>query len=239
MKLIKFVLSIAYLGFLCSCNNNQKDTSSSEIDQAISDSAFVNGVAAFKSVDRFDTIPYKKVIAQGSAALPMLVQDVAPVGCGADMPKKIEDLNSGAGFNLYKFTSDNQATAKAFGFDGSIGKNELLVIQDYVRYKNVTCNNQLKKFGIGLRCFIHVKSLKGKLAATLPGIAASVELSRAQGQFNLAALGFAFGGDSISDLPTQGEYNVNNFGNLAIVFNNVLKTLKDGGNVKIDPVELP
>lgn len=53
------------------------------------------------------------------------------------------------------------------------------------------------------------------------------------------SLGFGIGGDVVGELPTQGEYNVDNFGNLAIVFNNVLKTLKDKGTVVIDPVVLP
>ena len=64
-----------------------------------------------------------------------------------------------------------------------------------------------------------------------PGIApASVELAKASGEFNIVSLGFGIGGDVIGDIPTQGEYDVTNFGNLAIVFNNVLKTLKNGGD---------
>jgi hypothetical protein len=241
MKQIGFLLMMTLILFVLSCNNEQGNNSISELDQEISDSAFVNGVKSLKSVEAYDTTPFKKVSAQGSATLPLLVQDNPTIAatCPSEMPQKIGDLNSGAGFNVYKFTSDKEASAKAFGFEGSIGKKELLVIEDYVRYKNVTCNGQVKKFGIGLRCFIHISSIKGKLAGSLTGIAASVELAKAQGQFNLASLGFGFGGDVVGELPTQGSYDVDNFGNLAVVFNNLLKTLKDSSNINIDPVELP
>lgn len=242
MKLYKISL-IAVCSILFSCNNNAGTPAVSEPAE-ITDKDFDAGVQQLKGVESKDTsISYKKIAAQGgSQRLASLVMPEGPVdaltGCSTT-PTKIEQLNSGSGFYIYKFTSSNSASAKAFGFEGSIGRKELLIIQDYVRYQNVTCDGKTKKVGIGLRCFIHVKSIKGKLGGALSSIAASVELDRASGEFNIVSLGFGIGGDVVGDLPTQGEYNVDNFGSLAIVFNNVLKTLKDNGTVTINPIELP
>lgn len=240
MKILKF-LPIILLTILFACNGNSTDqpTEGDITSKEITDQDFNESIKAFEGKEVQDTVvKLKKVAGQGSQKLQSLVAPGSLASCSS-IPTKIDSLNSGSGFSIYKFTSGSEASAKAFGFEGSIGKKELLVIEDYVRYRNVECNGVIKKVGIGLRCFVHVKSIKGKLGGTLASIAASVELAKASGEFNIVSLGFGIGGDVIGDIPTQGEYDVTNFGNLAIVFNNVLKTLKNGGDVIIDPVELP
>jgi hypothetical protein len=237
---------LASILFFTACNDgsgganpNEKDSTDVKTEE-LSDADFDQSVQQLDAKATQDTsIHYTKATGQGQKSLATLVMPEDALTNCTGLPGKIEDLNSGSGFSIYKFTSSNSASAKAFGFEGSIGKKELLIIQDYVRFKNVTCNGETKKLGIGLRCFIHVKGIKGKLGGALSSVAASVELDRASGEFNIVSLGFGIGGDVVGDLPTQGEYNVDNFGNLAIVFNNVLKTLKDKGNVVIDPVVLP
>ena len=127
------------------------------------------------------------------------------------------------------------------GFTGNIGKNQLLIVQDFVRFKKSQCNGSEKKLGIGLRCFIHVTSFKGKLSyASMPGIAASVQLDRAKASYELSTLGFAVDGRLLaSGLQPQGDYNVENFGKLAVTFNKVLENLNADNPMEIDPVVLP
>ncbi|MGI4744255.1 MAG: hypothetical protein ACRYG7_54595 [Janthinobacterium lividum] len=156
-------------------------------------------------------------------------------------PTRIAELTSGGKLKIYKFDQNMAASASAMGFTGTIGKNELLLVQDFVRFKMSQCDGSAKKVGIGLRCFIHVTSFKGKLAyASPPGIAASVQLDRAKASYELSTLGFAVDGRLLaSGLDAQGEYNVENFGKLAVTFNKVLENLNADNPMQIDPVVLP
>ena len=160
---------------------------------------------------------------------------------GCPLPERIADLNSGVDFNIYKFDRSMSAGAKAMGFSGEISRRQVLFVQDFVRFQWIECDGIKKKFGIGLRCFIHVSNYKGRIGYTsLSGIAANVELGNARCTFHLATLGFAIDGKEIANgLAPQGEYNVENFGKLAVVFNNVLKLLNASNTMKITVVELP
>jgi len=237
------ILSTAFLGlFFASCNNNpattetpKSDTLSEQEVKSVYDSA------TGKTLGN-DTIPkykgQKNTIAGKADNFEVLTTDI-PATCV--LPTKIGDLNGGVDFKIYKFDQSASASASAMGFSGEIGKKEMLFIQDFTRYDYITCDGKKTKVGIGLRCFIHVTSFKGKLAySSLPGIAANVQLERAKCSFELKALGFGIDGSVLAEgLQAQGDYNVENFGKLAVVFNNVLKLLNSNSTMVIKPVELP
>lgn len=168
-----------------------------------------------------------------------ILTSVVPSTC--ILPTSIGSLNSGVDFKIYKFDQSLNASAAAMGFSGSIDKKQMLFVQDFVRYDYIECNGKKQKVGIGLRCFIYVTSFKGKLGyTTLPGIAANVELGRAKASFELKALGFGVDGSVLAEgLQPQGDYTVENFGKLAVVFNNVLKLLNSNSTMTIKPVEFP
>lgn len=157
------------------------------------------------------------------------------------LPEQISELNSGVDFNIYKFDRSMSASAKAMGFVGELSRKQVLFVQDFVRYQLVQCNGSRKKYGIGLRCFIHVTNYKGRIGYTsLSGISANVELGNAKCTFHLASLGFAIDGkDIVAGFEPQGDYNVENFGKLAVVFNSVLKMLNSSSKMEIEPVEFP
>lgn len=157
------------------------------------------------------------------------------------VPNILSDLNSGSGFEMYTFTSDASASAAAMGFSGVIGKKEILIVQDYVRYQIIDCGGVQKRYGIGLRCFIHVMSIKSKLSGSVANIAAAVQIDNASATYSIESLGFSMEGELLAEgLDGTGNYNVENFGKLAITFNNVLKTLNnDNDKLTINPVELP
>lgn len=233
MKKLLSVLSIGLLLFSC----NDKSAGLSDRDFK----SLVDSVKA-KEIPKDKIIKYETLTAMSpetAGKVPELLNENKPE-C-ANLPTAISQLNSGAGFEMYKFTSDASASASAMGFSGSIGKKEMLIIQDYVRYKLVDCDGAQKKIGIGLRCFIHVKSIKSKFGGSLPNIAASAQLDMASATFSLKSLGFGMDGSLIAEgLGSQGDYNVDNFGKLAITFNNVLKTLNASNTtISISPVELP
>lgn len=223
-----------------SCNNSPQETSSNPDDKDFSkeqmDTIF-NKQA--KTINQKNLVKYTSVAGQGAETKIDLLSTESPTGCAA-FPTKISELSDGSDFEYYKFTSDRSADAKLFGFGGNIDQNEILIVRDYVRYKFVDCGGIKKKYGIGLRCFLEVKKLKGSVSATLPNIAASVQLNKGNAIYTLKSLGFAIGGDIIADgLAGQGDYNVDNFAKIEMTFTNVLKTLTDSSKVKFSPVELP
>lgn len=239
MKLVFFLASILFA--FTSCNSGGGEISSNSEDQNYSkekmDTFFTR--LPGKELKKQNVISYKDISGQGpESKLDQLATDII-TGCNVS-PTKITDLNDGSGFEYYKFTSERSADAKLLGFTGSLSTNEILIIRDYVRYALVDCGTEKKRYGIGLRCFLQVKKLKGSVSATLPNIAASVQLNRGTAIYSLKSLGFAVGGDVLADgLSGQSDYNVDNFAKIEMTFNNVLKSLSDSSKIKFSPVELP
>ncbi|MFD0998680.1 hypothetical protein ACFQ21_05150 [Ohtaekwangia kribbensis] len=227
---------------LLSCKDDVKQSNYVENpnESEISDEDFTKAFDESKAqLAKDSTLKYETAVAQAvHSTLPALVILDGPT-CTAP-PKKISDLIGGAELNIYKFDQSLAASASAMGFTGSIGKKEMVFIQDFVRFKVVTCGDKSVKMGIGLRCFIHVKSIKGKIGGSLSNIAASVELERAKATFNLKSIGFGIDGSVLADgMSPQGDYNVENFGKLAVTFHKVLKTLNSDNNMEIQPAQLP
>lgn len=233
---------LALTSIIVSCNNNSTTTESSKTDTLTDQEAKAIFDSAGGKILINDSIPTYKTGKQDSAAKGddfVVLTTEEPSSCV--LPTKIGDLNGGVDFKIYKFDQNTSASAAAMGFTGEIGKKQMLFIQDFTRYDYINCDNKKIKVGIGLRCFIHVTSFKGKLAySSLPGIAANVQLEKAKCTFDLKALGFGIDGTVLAEgLQTQGDYTVENFGKLAVVFNNVLKLLNSNSEMKIRPVELP
>lgn len=244
MKLLNLFYFVFFIAVLFSCTNNpvtkpEENIQTGNVD-SLSDEDFKTIFAESKAKGISDTtIKLETLTAQGpNKTLSTLINQKPVVNC-TELPTRVADLIGGSELNIYKFDQSTSASASYMGFSGAIGKKEMLFIQDYIRYRNVTCGSETKKMGVGLRCFIHVKSLKGKISATLPAIAASVELSRARSTFSLKTLGFGVDGSVLAQgLSSDGDYNVDNFGKLAVTFNNVLKLLDASSTIQIQPVDL-
>lgn len=146
---------------------------------------------------------------------------------------------SGTKYFYCKFDKSTQAEASTMGFSGSFGKKDLLIIRDFVRYKKIKCDQKTKYVGIGLRCFIQIKSYAAKLGGSLSGIAASVEQGKAEAVFSIESIGFPIEGRDIAGLVTQGDYDVDNFASLAILHSRILEKLNSDNITTIDPAEFP
>src|SRR5690606_28371760 len=170
-------------------------------------------------------------------ALPVLELDND--ACSNTSQLKIKDLNSGSNYEIYQVISNDQATLAALGFNGSIGNKETLIIKDYVRYTKINCSGTDKKYGIGLRCFIHIRTKNYDGGANLPYLAASVQMDKTNAEFKLVSLGFGINGTEFSNIKSAGSFNVENFVDIEKVFDNVLKFLNNENNMVIDPVVLP
>lgn len=238
----KLILILAASIAFSSCKKQEeKNAGTQNVSMEISDQGFKDLFKSVKGVelDSSGIVKYNVGAKGQNEKIQRLATDRIP-GC-AGLPTAISGLNSGSGYEFYKFTKDRSAEASFMGFGGSIGKKEMLLIQDYVRYQNVVCNGVNKRVGIGLRCYIHVKGIKASFKGSYADIAANAQLNDMTANFSLKSLGFAMDGDLIADgLIGESDYNVDNFGKLAVTFTNVLKTLKNSNSsLVIDPVELP
>jgi len=159
--------------------------------------------------------------------------------CASASNLKIRDLNSSSGFELYHLTKNNSATLSALGFTGSFGDKETIIIKDYVRSKNLNCNGKTYKMGIGLRCFIHVKSKNYKGGANLANLAANVQLNKVTANYKIVSLGFGISGKEFSNIKSSGSYDVNSFLEIENAFDKIMGYLSDENSINIDPVPLP
>jgi hypothetical protein len=246
----KYFYLLVFVFFIYACNttstsNQQQNNSVDSVPTELTDTQFLGIVKStpYLVINKSNLAQYTAIGAKGPNHILEALTTALPNGCLLeDLPKKISDLDMGGLVQIYKFTSDMSAQATILGFGGNIGKKELVLVKDYTRYHDVTCNGQTKHYGIGLRLFIHVKSLKGGISATLANVAASVQLNRATADYSLKTLGFGLNADIVADgLSDQSDYNVDNFGKLEATFTTVLRTLGDKNNdkQKISPVELP
>jgi hypothetical protein len=238
MKNIVLNLFICTVLFACNNSSSTVDSGAEEFNEAKMNSFYKELNAKELKPDQI--IKYKSFATAGLTGDKLDQLATANEGTCSAFPTSLSSINSESGFDYYKYTSDKQADAKFMGFGGTIGKNELVIVRDYVRFQLVPCGSDTKKIGIGLRCFVHVKKLKGSISASLANIAGSVQLNRGEASFSIHSLGFAIGGDLIAEgLVGQSDFNVDNFAKVETTYANVIKLLKDDSPIRISPVELP
>lgn len=246
----KIIILSAIFVLIFSCNKESKatteettvETTSESDPEIVQDSmAFdieANSESTFnksmvESVSKFELVESKS----NDYALPKL--ELKDNLCDNLSSLKLKDLTSGAKFEIYHITKDNKASLSGFGFEGSFSDNETIIIKDYVRTKNISCNGKTQKVGIGLRCFIHVTSKKYKGGANLPYLAANVQLNKATANYKIVSLGFGISGDVFASIKSSGSYDVNGFGEVEKAFDKIMSSLTDKNDMVIDPVPLP
>lgn len=246
MKMLKLIL-ILFLGICFACNGSRNETTETTADTTTYDSdSTVNFSDAdflelFESIDAI-TIDSISTIGElafksNKSNIKELVEDMPT----CNLPNQISGLIQGSNIKIFKFDSNMQAEAKLFGFGGSIGRNEMLIVQEYARYGTFSCDGKRDKFGIGLRCMIHIKAIKSKIDIDkLSSVAAHVELGNLNATYELISVGFPMEGIILAqNLPAIGDYNVDNFSKLKESFENILKTLNSNNNMPIEPVSMP
>lgn len=240
------------LFFILSCNNKERTVESTTTDSTsvtqdtmmmVEETTSTNldeetmGTSLDKnmqqSLSNFELVENKS----SDLAVPML--ELKDNLCDNLSSLKLKDLTSGAKFELYHINKDNKATLGGFGFEGSYSDNETIIIKDYVRTKNVTCNGKTQKVGIGLRCFIRVTSRNYRGGANLPYLAANVQLNKATASYKIVSLGFGIPGDVFASIKSSGSYDVTGFGEVEKAFDKIMSSLTDKNEMQIDPVPLP
>jgi hypothetical protein len=242
----KHHLSIfALLAFLLFANSCKQDSTNQDTSVAKDQSDSTKNELIGKIVEKSAVLPKYIVHAAAKSKSNNLDVLVTATDNCADLENTLKkltigDLNSGSGYEYYKFTKDNSAGASFMGFGATLDNKHLLIIKDYVRYTFISCNGVKKRYGIGLRSYILINTTNTKITGSLANVAANVQLGKAQASYNMESLGFAVNGDQFAEDTGAGDFNVDNFSKVFVSYSNALKTLSDKNkDMKISAVELP
>ncbi|WP_313418803.1 hypothetical protein [Sphingobacterium multivorum] len=156
------------------------------------------------------------------------------------IPKHIDQLRQSSKLKVFKFNNTMNAEAKLFGFGGNIGKKEMVIVQEFARYGTFPCSGVREKYGIGLRCFIHIKAINSKVnIEKLSSIAANVELGNLTATYELVSVGFPIQGKDLAEgTQSIGDYNVQNYAKLSESFSKIMAQLNDDNKMVLDPVSM-
>lgn len=165
--------------------------------------------------------------------------DAVEAKCPA--PRTMRELSGGMKKLFYQFNSKNSANLALFGVANiELSKKEVMVIVDFVQYKDVACPGGSVRFGVGARLFLHIKQLQGGIRVTdLPKLAAGVELGKASVTYSVETIGIT--GDAIrAALPNTGDFNVEAYGKVMSAVDRIQMLARDGQEgVVIDPQIIP
>lgn len=158
-------------------------------------------------------------------------------------PQSMSELTSGIKQLFYMVTSNNEANLKLFGQGISLGKKEMMVIIDFVQFKDVSCSAKVR-YGVGARLSLHIK--KAHLGAgfdfsNLKGLAANCEIGKATVKYSLDIIGIT--GPTVTDaLPkaADGNFDVEGYRSVMTAVDRIQDLAKDGiEGVIITPQEIP
>ncbi len=156
-------------------------------------------------------------------------------------PATMRELSGGMKQIYYQFTSDNSASLSVFGMAGvKLGKKEVVVIVDFLQYKDLSCTGSSVRYGVGARLFLTIKKAQGGIKVTdLPKLAAGVELGKASVTYSIEVIGLT--GDKIrAALPSAGDFNVEAYGKVVSAIDKIRSLAADGvAGVVVDPQIIP
>lgn len=190
----------------------------------------------------------RKVDAEGESLPPQQVQTyekpkIASNRC--NVPQRMADLTGGIRQLFYQMTAQNNTSLNLFGVANiSLGRKEMMVIVDFIQYKDTKCERKTVRYGVGTRLFLHVKkaNLGGKTDYNnLEYLAANVQLGKATVEYSIQTVGIT--GEAVLDaLPktSNKSFDVSGYKEVMISIDKIRLMAKDGLNgVIIEPQIIP
>lgn len=136
--------------------------------------------------------------------------------CFFDLPKTLEDLESGFQFNHYVFESSNRAALQAFGIvDSQINEKSLYIVTDYLQYKDVKCTGiPTIRYAVGMRAQFRISEIDTKSdlsgIGSLAGLAAQVETNQRKVNITIKTIGITGIGSRLS-IPSNTAFDVKTY----------------------------
>lgn len=155
------------------------------------------------------------------------------VVCGnIPIPRYLKELNMNDVFTSNVSLSVN-SSLDAYGFSGTMGKRDILIVSYLTKYKNYNCGNDTKRALVGIKLFVHASEVKIKASSpTLPMIAAAVELGLAKAEYRFQTFGIN-PDDFYARLPSA-QFTVDTYSKVISSYDIIIHSLKD--STEIDPV---
>lgn len=148
------------------------------------------------------------------------------------MPTLLKDLNRNEIYTSNVSVTTN-ASLQAYGFSGTMGKKDKLIIAYLTKFKDYTCGNTTKRAQVGLKLYVHASDLKIKVnSPSLPVIAAAVELGLAKAEYKFETYGI--NPDNIYTKLPSAEFTVDTYSKVISSYDNIVHSLKD--STEIDPI---
>lgn len=169
---------------------------------------------------------------------------VLPKADDCARPASMGDLTSGIKKLFYMVTSNNDAGLKIFGQGLSISKKEMLVVVDFVQYKDMNGCAEKVRYGVGARLRLHVK--KANMGANfdfsnLKGLAAYCEIGKATVKYSIDVIGIT-GPKVLDALPraSDNNFDVDGYSQVMMAVDKIQNMAKDGiEGVTITPQIIP
>lgn len=153
--------------------------------------------------------------------------------CGSiEIPKILKELNRN---EIYasNVSLEVNASLQAYGFSGTMGKKDVLILAYLTKFKDYTCESETKRVQVGLKLYVHASDLKVKVASPSLGvIAAATELGLAKAEYKFETFGIN-PDDFYTKLPSA-QFTVDTYSRVISAYDNIVHSLKD--STEIDPI---
>jgi hypothetical protein len=151
--------------------------------------------------------------------------------CGKEVPSKLSDLNQTDRY-VTNVTGSVSSDLQLPGLRTKLDKKEVLVISDFMKYKNFICDGMNKRVAVGMRIYIRVKNYDFKNGVNLPRLAASVELGHGTATCWTHLYGVESDNMYANLAPTT--FGVDTYSRVINAFDDIIHGLR--GDMKIDPL---
>ena len=147
-------------------------------------------------------------------------------------PRYLKDLNLNDVYSS-NINLSVDASLKAYGFEGSMGKKDLLTVAYFTKYKDFKCGDQTKRAMVGVKLYVHASQLKTKISSpNLPIIAAAVELGLAKAEYRFQT--FGVNPENFYQKLPSAQFTVDTYSKVISAYDNIVHSLND--STAIDPL---
>jgi hypothetical protein len=236
-RTIAFVFLLCFFSF--GCNNSEEKQNVNEVDSTQKAVKDVNVVS-----DRETAIDPEIILAPlKQKALPkdIGVDMLKPIGntspdnnlCGNPIPKTLGELNQ-----IDKSSSIISKTAgldlSLWGVSGNLGKKDVLIISNFLSYKDFNCGGITKRVAVGIQVYIHAISKSYRIqSADIVKLAANVELGKASADYHIHIFGLSNAKDVYKNLP-PATFDVDSYAKITSSFDGLISGLSE--KARIDPI---
>lgn len=220
-----FIILISLL-VLIGCSNNAAKT---------------NATAALNLSAKIDPNTFLKLLKDDTAPKDIGENKIVPLDsiltattvCGSPLPKTLGELNQ-IDKSSSIVTKKVGIDLSLFGISGGLNKKDVLIISNFITYRDYDCSAGRKRVSVGMQIYIHATSKSYKVStADIPKLAAAVELGYASADYHIHIFGLTNANDIYKNLPGT-NFDVASYSKVVSSFDGIVSSLSN--KMEIDPI---